>query len=78
MKFLARRVGSHSVLPDASVVQDAICAICGRRRQDRRSISIATPSSTSTMTPSPMIASLVGRFMIKPSMEKGGEANLRK
>jgi hypothetical protein len=51
---------------------------CGRRRQERHSISTATPSSIITMTPSPMIPSLVGRFMIKPSMEKRGEANLRK
>ena len=50
---------------------------CGRRRQERHSISTATPSSIITMTPSPMIPSLVGRFMIKPSMEKRGEANLR-
>jgi hypothetical protein len=44
---------------------------CGRRRQERHSISAATPSSISTVTPSPMIASLVGRFMIKTLHEKG-------
>jgi hypothetical protein len=38
---------------------------CVHRRQERHSISIATPSSISTMTPSPMIASLVRRSMIK-------------
>jgi hypothetical protein len=50
----------------------------GRRRQERHSISTATASSIITMTQSPKIPSLVGRFMIKPSMEKRGEANLRK
>ena len=36
---------------------------CVYRRQERHSISAATPSSISTMTPSPIIASLVGRFI---------------
>ena len=44
---------------------------CGRRRQERHSISASTPSRISTVTPSPMIASLVGRFMIKTLHEKG-------
>jgi hypothetical protein len=53
---------------------DAICAIAGARRQERHSIKTATPSSSSTMTPSPMIPSLVGRFMIKSSGGKTGES----
>ena len=44
---------------------------CVHRRQERHSISAATPSIISTVTPSPMIASLVGRFMIKTLHEKG-------
>ena len=44
---------------------------CAHRRQERHSISAATPSIISTVTPSPMIASLVGRFMIKTLHEKG-------
>jgi hypothetical protein len=51
---------------------------CGRRRQERHSISAATPSSITTMTPSPMIASLVRRFMIKPYDGKTGESEPQK
>jgi hypothetical protein len=52
------------------VAQERDLRHCGRRRQERHSISTATPSSISTMTPSPMIPSLVRRSMIKSSMEK--------
>jgi hypothetical protein len=48
---------SHTVLPDATVMQDAICAIAGQ--------GVRNASSISTPTPSPVITSLVSRFMIK-------------
>jgi hypothetical protein len=56
---------------DASISEGFDLRHCVHRRQERHSISAATPSSISTVTASPMIASLVGRFMIKTLHEKG-------
>ena len=43
-------------MPDASVVQDAICAIAGAGVRNASTISAATPS--------PVITSLVSKFIV--------------
>jgi len=74
-ELLAFSLASKRQMADALGVALGGAIRRGDRRQERHSISAATPSSISTMTPSPMIASLVRGFMIKTSMKKARDCS---